>query len=204
MSLYALLFYVLGAVILAATAMALTRRTLMHGVIYLVNAFVATGLLFYLLGAPLLAAFEVIIYAGAIMVLFLFIVMFMQPKDGAQEGLSPHQWIFPAVLAVSIVISGAALILSGPGAGKPMAMATASPRELGRFVFDRYWLAVEVVSFLLFIGLAGAYYLGRDARHEAPEKPRPAEVDGTASEAPDAEADAQPGAEPDAKKEVPR
>ena len=75
MSLFAVIFYILAAVILAATAMAVTRRDPVHAVVYLVGSFFGSAMLFFLLGAPFLAALEVIIYAGAIMILFLFIIM---------------------------------------------------------------------------------------------------------------------------------
>ena len=80
MNLYAIIFYLLAFIILAATALAVTRRNLMHAIVYLVLSFFGTALLFYLLGAPFLAVLEVIIYAGAIMVLFLFIVMMLEIK----------------------------------------------------------------------------------------------------------------------------
>ncbi|MGA8280705.1 MAG: NADH-quinone oxidoreductase subunit J, partial [Desulfobacterales bacterium] len=75
MRLYTILFYLLAVVIVVATVLAITRRNMVHAVIYLVVSFFGSALLFYLFGAPLLAALEVIIYAGAIMVLFLFIIM---------------------------------------------------------------------------------------------------------------------------------
>ncbi len=84
MNLYAGIFYLLGAVILGATALAVTRRNVMHAIVYLVLSFFGTALLFYLLGAPFLAALEVIIYAGAIMVLFLFIVMMLEIRPAEQ------------------------------------------------------------------------------------------------------------------------
>jgi len=71
------LFYILGFTMLAATLLCITRRNPVHAVIYLVVGFFALALMFYLLGAPLVAAWEVIVYAGAIMVLFLFIIMML-------------------------------------------------------------------------------------------------------------------------------
>ena len=73
-------FYGLGAVIVAATALAVTRRNVMHAIVCLALSFIGSALLIYLLGAPFLAVLEVVIYAGAIMVLFLFIVMMLEIK----------------------------------------------------------------------------------------------------------------------------
>ena len=80
MTLYGILFYALAVIILVSTLLAVTRRLVVHAVLYLIVAFLGTAALFYLLGAPLLAAFMVIVYAGAIMVLFLFVIMLFQPS----------------------------------------------------------------------------------------------------------------------------
>jgi len=77
MNLYGSIFYILAIVTGIATFMAITRRQALHAIVYLIISFFGTALLFYLLGAPFLALLEVIIYAGAIMVLFLFIIMMM-------------------------------------------------------------------------------------------------------------------------------
>jgi NADH-quinone oxidoreductase subunit J len=162
MTLSSIIFYGLGIIILAATALAITRRNPMHAIIYLVVSFFGMAPLFYLLGAPLLALLEIIIYAGAIMVLFIFIVMMLQ-IDAPPLTAGPwfRQW-FPA-LGLS-VISGLVmvfLIWQEPSQQTVLPLALAGPREFGLFVFRRYWFAVEIASFLLFVALVGAYYLGR-------------------------------------------
>ncbi len=88
MILYAVIFYVVSALILASTAMAVTRKNPVHAVVYLVISFLGSALLFYILGAPFLAALEVIIYAGAIMVLFLFVVMMLKMEAVERRGFS--------------------------------------------------------------------------------------------------------------------
>ena len=70
----------MAAVIVAATGLAITRRHPVHAVVYLILSFLGSAMLFYLLGAPFLAALEVIIYAGAIMVLFLFVIMMLKAE----------------------------------------------------------------------------------------------------------------------------
>ena len=162
MSLYALIFYTLTFIIVVSTALAITRRNVMHAVVYLALSFLGTALLFYLLGAPFLAALEAIIYAGAIMVLFLFIVMMLEIRPAAiSKGAFVVQWL-PALvltgacLAVAVMLIGFA---SGPGVILPL--SAASPLAFGTFLFQRYWLAVEIASYLLFVALVGALYLGR-------------------------------------------
>ena len=78
MTLYAVIFYILAAIVLAATVLAVTSRNIMHAIIYVVVSFFAMAPIFYLLGAPFLALLEIIIYAGAIMVLFIFVVMMLK------------------------------------------------------------------------------------------------------------------------------
>jgi NADH-quinone oxidoreductase subunit J len=162
MTISGIIFYVLAAIILMATVLSITRRNVMHAIIYLVVSFFAMAPLFYLLGAPLLALLEVIIYAGAIMVLFIFIVMMLE--IGARPFV-PGEWLkqwFPAVVLSLIAgIIMVILIWQGPVQQAVLPLAMATPQALGRFVFEHYWFAVEIASVLLFVALVGAYYLGR-------------------------------------------
>ena len=161
MNLYAGTFYLLAAVTLGSTALAVTRRNVMHAIIYLVLSFFGTALLFFLLGAPFLAALEVIIYAGAIMVLFLFIVMMLEIRPAEQPlGLYLRQWL-PAVVLGALSLAVLVLIIFESGADLSLPLAAASPLEFGRFLFQKYWFSVEIVSFLLLVALVGALYLGR-------------------------------------------
>jgi NADH-quinone oxidoreductase subunit J len=168
MNFYALIFYVLGLIIVAATALAITRRNLMHAIVYLVISFLGTALLLYLLGAPFLAVMEVIVYAGAIMVLFLFIVMMLEikPAEGRTPAAYLRQWLPGVVLGGISAAMTIFLILLALGNILDLKMALASPLAFGRFLFQRYWLAVEIASYLLFVALVGALYLGR--RDQAP------------------------------------
>ena len=103
---YAGIFYILATVILLSTGLAVTRRNLMHAIVYLVLSFFGTALLFYLLGDRCLAALEVIIYAGAIMVLFLFIVMMLEIRPTEQPlGSYLRQWL-PAVVLGALQSGG--------------------------------------------------------------------------------------------------
>lgn len=154
-------FYLLAGMITVATALAITVRNLVHAVVYLIISFLGTAMLFYLLGAPMLAALEVIIYAGAIMVLFLIIIMLIQIDDQGGRAALLHQGFF-VIAVMGTAFSVVLLLLYGnPGSFFPLAAAMADPRQFGAFIFERYWLAVEIVSFLLFVALVGALYLSR-------------------------------------------
>lgn len=171
-SAYGLLFYVTGAMVLLLTGLAVTRRDPVHAAACLVGSFLGTGFLFYLLGAPLLAALEVIIFAGAIMVLFLFIVMTLNTGEDADRTARLRRWL--VALVPCLVSAGCigTLLLAVPAGRKLLAAATVRPADFGRFLFEHYWYPVEIVSALLFVALVGALYIGR----KAPEK------DGTAGE----------------------
>ena len=175
MSILTLLFYAIALLIVAATAMAVTRRNMVHAVLYLVMSFFGTAMLFYLLGAPFLAALEIIIYAGAIMVLFLFLIMMIRLKK------LPGMFFPVGQLLPAILISAGFLVVSSVMVGRnssgwaPMPAAQASPMAFGVYLFQTHWLAVEIASMLLLVALVGAYILGRrvrppsaDTRKEAP------------------------------------
>jgi len=163
MSIYAVMFYGLAAVIVTATALAITRRNLMHTIVYLVLSFIGSAMLLYLLGAPFLAALEVVIYAGAIMVLFLFIVMMLEIKPETRTlGSWLRQWAPALALSGICLLIIAGFLFLAAGGPQPLPLVTASPLAFGRFLFQKYWLGVEIASFLLFVALVGALYIGRD------------------------------------------
>jgi NADH-quinone oxidoreductase subunit J len=164
MTLYAILFYFISSLILCATVAAITRRNMVYAVIYLVLSFFGTAMLFYLLGAPFLAALEIIIYAGAIMVLFLFIIMMihMEEKPGT---FFPGRQLLPA-LALGGAYLAAFVVLAGTDEGgwRPLAAARALPREFGLYLFKNHWLSIEIASTLLLVALIAALVLGQQIR----------------------------------------
>jgi NADH-quinone oxidoreductase subunit J len=162
MTLYGVIFYLLGFIVVAATALAITRRHTVHAVVYLIISFFGTAPLFYLLGAPFLAILEVIIYAGAIMVLFLFIIMMLRIEpSGKATWTYVRQWLPAVIMGAASLAAIVLILLTEPQAALPLQAASASPLQFGRFLFEKYWFAVEIASFLLFAALVGALYLGR-------------------------------------------
>ena len=162
---------------MVSTVLAISRKELVHAVVFLIISFFATALPFYLLGAPFLAALEVIIYAGAIMVMFLFIIMTLKLTRGEpKSGSSFQPWVPAIVLGGISLILLITLLWTGPDHGQLLKPATAAPKELGRYLFSEFWFSVEVASFLLFVALVGALYLGREAKteHKRNESPREA------------------------------
>lgn len=172
MTLYALLFYLLSAIIVGSTAMAVTRRNLVYAVLYLIVSFIGSAMLFYLLGAPLLALFEVIIYAGAIMVLFLFIVMMIKTVSPEKVLFPLNQWYPAALFGLIYLIIGALLAAAVPGGDVTLTAALARPAVFGRYVFEQHWFAVELASLLLLVALIGVLLLGKtDVKPEIEDQP---------------------------------
>ena len=161
MTLFNILFIAIAALIVAATGIAITRRNLVHAVIYLIFGFFGSAFLFYLFGATFLAALMVIVYAGAIMILFLFIIMMLR-VESPEERLFPPRQILPAVLlAAAYVVIGALLLINDPSAGAPLAEARTEPAAFGRYIFTQNWLAVEIASLLLLVAIIGALLVGK-------------------------------------------
>lgn len=158
------LFYVSGAVAILATAMMLTRVQAVHALLYLIVSLLALAVTFFVIGAPFVAALEVIIYAGAIMVLFIFVVMLLNLGRRAAETerswLKPGMWAGPSVLA-AILAGEVFYVLARARAGGSMA-SVIGPQEVGMSLYGPYLLGVELASILLLGGLVGAYHLGRE------------------------------------------
>lgn len=162
MTLLGLAFYAIGAFVLAATATAVTRRDPVHAVVWLIASFLGTAGLFALLGAPVLAALQVVLYAGGIMVLFLFVVMAVRPEPRiAVIGRGGGRAVLALALGAGALLVGLVLA-ADPDAHAVLSTGSTSPRDLGALVFGPYALAVEGVSLLLFVPLVGALCLGRD------------------------------------------
>lgn len=167
MSLLTIIFYLLALLIVASTALAVTRRNMVHAVLYLVLSFFGTAMLFYLLGAPFLAALEVIIYAGAIMVLFLFLIMMIRLKK--MPGMFfPMGQLLPAILiSAGFLVVNTVLVGRDAAGWTSMPAAQASPKAFGVYLFQTHWLAVEIASMLLLVALVGAYVLGLRVRRQS-------------------------------------
>jgi NADH-quinone oxidoreductase subunit J len=169
MTLFNILFFAIAALIVASTGLAITRRNLVHAVIYLIFGFFGSAFLFYLFGAPFLAALMVIVYAGAIMILFLFIIMMLR-VESPEERLFPARQIWPAVLfAAAYVFIGALLLVNDPSAATLLVEARTEPAAFGQYIFTQSWLAVEIASLLLLVAMVGALLVGKRPAKEDPE-----------------------------------
>lgn len=156
------LFYIAALVAVMSTVAALTRANAIHALIYLIVSLLAVAVLFFLMGAPFAAALEIVIYAGAIMVLFVFVIMMLNLGESGvareQEWLTPRNWVVPGVMAALLLLE---LILALRHAPALTSGISVDPKDVGLTLFGPYILAVEISSMLLLAGLVGAYHLGR-------------------------------------------
>lgn len=163
-------FYLAAAVALISTVMVITRANAVHALLYMILSLLSVAVIFYTLGAPFIAALEVITYAGAIMVLFVFVVMLLnlgpQTISTERQWLKPGAWIGPGFLALILL---AELIYLFAGTGGVVTGIEISPKQVSVALFGTYLLGVELASMLLLAGLVGAYHLGR--RMQEPSSP---------------------------------
>ena len=155
------IFYLLAAVTVIGTLLAITERHTVHAIVYLVTSFFALAVIFYLLGAPVVAVFEVIIYAGAIMVLFLFVIM-MLDLGHPEKALMPggRDW-WPALVLGGVIMAAVLFLATAPATAVRPPTSIIGVREFSRSLFQDYGLAVELISMQLLFALVGALYLGR-------------------------------------------
>ena len=159
-----ILFYVAGLIAVIATLLAISRTNAVHALLYLVVSLLAVSLVFFSLGAPFVAALEVIVYAGAIMVLFVFVMMLLnlgeQSANQERQWLTPGIWSGPALLAAALVAELIFMLIDQ----RQTSAATSTmidPKQVGIALYGPYVIAVELASLLLLAGLVGAYHLGR-------------------------------------------
>jgi NADH-quinone oxidoreductase subunit J len=170
-----LAFYIAGAVAVISTVLMLTRLHIVHALLYLIVSLLGVAVVFFLLGATFVAALEVIVYAGAIMVLFVFVVMMLNlgaPEAEIEKSwLTPGIWVGPVVLAGILIIEVLYLVRGSSaslGAG-----VSVEPKQVGIALFGPYLIGVELASMLLLAGVVGAYHLGyrkaekREIQHDA-------------------------------------
>jgi NADH-quinone oxidoreductase subunit J len=164
-----LTFYIAAAVAVASTLLMLTRLNLVHALLYLIVSLLGVAVVFYVLGAPFVAALEAIVYAGAIMVLFLFVVMMLNIGSHAAE--TEKQWLTPRIWIGLVLLAGILLVevvYLARGSTAGLGTGAVGPKEVAIALFGPYLIGVELASMLLLAGLVGAYHLGY-CRREKPE-----------------------------------
>ncbi len=160
-----IVFYIAAAVAVVTTVLTVTRMNVVHALLCFICSLLATGVMFFVLGATFVSALVVIINAGAIMVLFVFVVMMLNvgPQSAKREmvRLKFYTWIAPGLVSLLLLAEWVYSLVryeAGATSGRIV-----EPQRVGLALFGPYLLGVELASVLLLAGLLGAYHLGRGA-----------------------------------------
>ena len=157
-----ILFYLAGMIAVISTLAVILQSNVVHALIYLILSLLAVAVIFYTLGAPFAAMLEAIVYAGAIMVLFLFVIMMLnlgkRSREQESEWLDKKMWIGPGAMATILLAQLLNVVSSEQADIRPIEIGV---REVGLVLFGPYVLAVEIASILLLAGLVSAYHLAK-------------------------------------------
>jgi len=163
-----IIFYIASAVAFFSTVMVVTRKNAIHALLYLVVSLLSVSVIFFISGAPFVAALEVIVYAGAIMVLFVFAIMMLNLGKGSVKSESQLMnfgaWIIPAVLCLILLCEIIYVFYSYDTAYRTVKMVDAA--EVSKSLFGGYVVAVELTGMLLMSGIVGAYHIGKEKKRE--------------------------------------
>ena len=164
-------FYLLAIVAILASLRVITRTNPVHALLNMIVTLLALSGIFFALGAPFAGALEIIVYAGAIMVLFVFVVMMLnlgtQSTLEEESWLSSSAWAVPAGLAFIVGLTLFSLIGMKYGSEGVMpafiGVEPVTAKMIGAKLFTEYLLLVEIAGFLLLAGLVAAYHLAKSA-----------------------------------------
>lgn len=165
-----ILFVILGAIAIAAAAGMLLSRNAVYSAVFLIMNFAVVAVFYLMLGAPFIAMVQVAVYAGAIMVLFMFVVMLLGAErlKAATDVSMTYRATAGVLVALLLVVGGAAVLLSVDASAPPVeisgeaAEAYGSPASIGELMFSKYVLPIQAVAFLLLAAMIGAVVLTKD------------------------------------------
>ena len=164
-----LFFYIFAAVILGSAVMMVTRRNMVHAVVWMVITFIGVACLFILLEAEFLAAVQIMVYTGGIVVLFLFVIMLVNLGDIYQVEWLHRQWLPALLLALLLATEigflvwvGAQDVPAAPERSELILQGLGGNVEtLGMALYTDFLLPFEVASMLLLVAMIGAIYLAK-------------------------------------------
>ena len=156
------LFYIAGAIAVISTIAVIMQTNIVHALLYMVVSLLAVAVIFYVLGAPFAAVLEAIVYAGAIMVLFLFVIMMLNlgqhTRNEEKSWLTPKGWAGPSILS-GVLLAQLVYVMSQ--LSYEIVPEQVGVMEVSALLFGPYVLAVELASILLLAGLVAAYHLAK-------------------------------------------
>ena len=159
-------FYIFGSVALGSAILVITSRKVFYSALSLILCLCSVAVLYLVLDSPFIAAVQIIVYAGAIMVVFLFVIMLLDPfsseiiKDKKRS--LGYIGVLLGILACTIVYPVLrSLDLAGSGKNGAIESETASVTKLGQTLFSEYLLPFEMTSVLILIAIAGVVVLAK-------------------------------------------
>lgn len=162
------IFYSSAAVAVLATFRVISGSNPVHALLNLVVSLLAIAMIFFTLGAPFAAALEMIVYAGAIMVLFVFVVMMLNLGDSVvhqeKNWLQPDVWLVPALLTTALLLL--LIYAINQQADAVVGGVSVDAKQVGIALFGPYILIVELASLLLLAALVAAFHIGRHDENE--------------------------------------
>lgn len=159
-----LAFYFAAVAAVVSTVLAVTNTNPVHALLYLIVSLLAVAMVFFAIGAPFAGILEVIVYAGAIMVLFVFVVMMLNlgkaAIDQEKRWLAPRIWIGPTIISGALMFELISVLAPNDGTHL-IGLQTIDAHSVGVLLFGPYLLVVELASMLLLGALVAAFHLGR-------------------------------------------
>ena len=160
-------FYALAAVAIFASLRVVTLANPVHAILSMIVSLLAISGIFFVLGAPFAGALEIVVYAGAIMVLFVFVIMMlnlgMSNDEREERWLDAGTWAVPTGLTIIIAVVLYAMIGLNHNDAAMIGGTTISAKAVGTVLFTKYIMLVEVAALLLLAALVAAYHLGKEA-----------------------------------------
>ncbi|ALF59189.1 NADH dehydrogenase [Psychrobacter urativorans] len=163
-------FYALAAVAIFASLRVVIHANPVHAILSMIVSLLAVAGIMFVLGAPFAGALEIIVYAGAILILFVFVIMMLNlgiRNERQEEGwLDAKTWAVPTGLTIIIAVILYALIGLNHDEAAVIGGATIPAKAVGTALFSKYMMLVEVAALLLLAALVAAYHLGKESLND--------------------------------------
>ena len=160
-------FYSLAAVAVFASLRVVTQANPVHAILSMIVSLLAIAGIFFVLGAPFAGALEIVVYAGAIMVLFVFVIMMlnlgMSNDEREERWLDAGTWAIPTGLTIIIAVVLYAMIGLNHDEAVMIGGTAISAKTVGTVLFTKYVMLIEVAALLLLAALVAAYHLGKES-----------------------------------------
>ncbi len=157
-------FYLLSATVIIGGVLVITRKNAVHSAMALITALLAQSGLYLMLYAPFVAGVQIILYAGGIMVLFLFVIMLISIERTMKERQFNRQWLVGIAAAAALGALFIAVYTKGRNLfpnGRMQVAETQNTQAVGQLLYGQYMFAFEIASLLLLVAIIGAVVMAK-------------------------------------------